>query len=192
MSGRLYIVSTPIGNLEDITLRALKVLKEADVIACEDTRTTRKLLTRYAIETPLVSYHEHNEIEKAKELLSLLRRGKEHSARFGRRDPVHFGPRIQARQTRVGARYRGAVYTGAFCLRIGIERLGAAHFKLRFLRFPAEDEEAFDRLSLAYKELSGNARVLRIPQQGHEDAPRDVGSIRRPQYFSQPRDDEAI
>ncbi len=76
MSGTLYIVSTPIGNLEDITLRALKVLKEADVIACEDTRTTRKLLTRYAIETPLVSCHEHNEIEKAKELLSLLEGGK--------------------------------------------------------------------------------------------------------------------
>ncbi len=76
MSGRLYIVSTPIGNLEDITLRALRVLKEADVIACEDTRTTRKLLTRYAIETPLVSYHEHNEIEKAKELLSLLEGGR--------------------------------------------------------------------------------------------------------------------
>ncbi len=76
MSGRLYIVSTPIGNLEDITLRAIRVLKEADVIACEDTRTTRKLLTRYAIETPLVSYHEHNEVEKSKELLSLLREGK--------------------------------------------------------------------------------------------------------------------
>jgi len=76
MSGRLYIVSTPIGNLEDITLRALKVLKEADVIACEDTRTTRKLLTRYAVETPLVSYHEHNEIEKAKELLSIPREGR--------------------------------------------------------------------------------------------------------------------
>lgn len=76
MSGRLYIVSTPIGNLEDITLRALKVLKEAAFIACEDTRTTRKLLTRYAIGTPLVSYHEHNEIEKAKDLLSILREGK--------------------------------------------------------------------------------------------------------------------
>ena len=76
MSGRLYIVSTPIGNLEDITLRALNVLKEADVVACEDTRTTRKLLARYAIETPLVSYHEHNEIEKAKELLSILREGR--------------------------------------------------------------------------------------------------------------------
>lgn len=76
MSGKLYIVSTPIGNLEDITLRALRVLKEVDLIACEDTRTTKKLLLRYGIEKPLLSYHEHNEIEKSKELVSLLVEGK--------------------------------------------------------------------------------------------------------------------
>jgi 16S rRNA (cytidine1402-2'-O)-methyltransferase len=76
MSGKLYIVATPIGNLEDITLRAIRVLKGADVIACEDTRTTRKLLSRYAIDKPLLSYHEHNEMEKAKELISLLVEGK--------------------------------------------------------------------------------------------------------------------
>jgi 16S rRNA (cytidine1402-2'-O)-methyltransferase len=76
MSGKLYIVSTPIGNLEDITLRALRMLKEVDFIACEDTRTTRKLLRRYGIERPLVSYHEHNELEKSKELVSLLAEGK--------------------------------------------------------------------------------------------------------------------
>lgn len=76
MSGKLYIVATPIGNLEDITLRAIRVLKEADVIACEDTRNTRKLLSRYAIDKPLLSYHEHNEMEKAKELISLLVEGK--------------------------------------------------------------------------------------------------------------------
>jgi 16S rRNA (cytidine1402-2'-O)-methyltransferase len=76
MSSTLYIVSTPIGNLEDITLRALNVLKEVDLIACEDTRTSKKLLSRYQIQKPLTSYHEHNEIEKAKELLSLLQEGK--------------------------------------------------------------------------------------------------------------------
>ncbi len=75
MSSKLYIVSTPIGNLEDITLRALNVLKQVDLIACEDTRTTRKLLSRYQILKPLTSYHEHNEIEKAKELLSMLQEG---------------------------------------------------------------------------------------------------------------------
>ena len=73
---RLYIVSTPIGNLEDVTVRALGVLKEVDIIACEDTRVTKKLLSRYGISKPLVSYHEHNEIEKAKELLSVLKEGR--------------------------------------------------------------------------------------------------------------------
>ncbi|MCZ6469639.1 MAG: 16S rRNA (cytidine(1402)-2'-O)-methyltransferase [Candidatus Dadabacteria bacterium] len=75
MSSKLYIVSTPIGNLEDITLRALNILKQVDLIACEDTRTTKKLLSRYQIQKPLTSYHEHNEIEKAKELLSMLQEG---------------------------------------------------------------------------------------------------------------------
>ncbi len=76
MSSALYIVSTPIGNLGDITLRAIEVLKDADLIACEDTRTTKKLLTRYGIDSPLTSYHEHNESEKARELVSFLSEGK--------------------------------------------------------------------------------------------------------------------
>src|SRR5262252_4057631 len=65
----LYLVATPIGNLEDITLRALRVLKEVDLIACEDTRQTQKLLTHYGIHTRTVSYHEHNEMTKAAELV---------------------------------------------------------------------------------------------------------------------------
>lgn len=73
--GRLYLVATPIGNLEDITLRALRVLREADVIACEDTRQTRKLLARHGIERPLVSYHEHNERERAPELAERMEAG---------------------------------------------------------------------------------------------------------------------
>ncbi len=75
MKGKLYIVSTPIGNLEDITLRALRVLKEVDLIACEDTRVTKKLLSNYQIQNPLTTYHEHNEKKKAEELLSLLEAG---------------------------------------------------------------------------------------------------------------------
>src|SRR5579862_7172984 len=71
----LYLVATPIGNLEDITLRALRVLKEADVIACEDTRQTQKLLNHYGITTRTVSYHEHNEMTRAAELVKDLQEG---------------------------------------------------------------------------------------------------------------------
>jgi 16S rRNA (cytidine1402-2'-O)-methyltransferase len=71
----LYLVATPIGNLEDITLRALRVLKEADLIACEDTRQTQKLLNHYGIATRTTSYHEHNEMTRAPELVLELEQG---------------------------------------------------------------------------------------------------------------------
>src|SRR5262250_2684716 len=73
--GCLYLVGTPIGNLEDITLRALRILKESDQIACEDTRHTQKLLTHYEISKPLVSYHEHNEMTRAPELVLAMEQG---------------------------------------------------------------------------------------------------------------------
>ncbi len=71
----LYIVGTPIGNLEDVTLRALRVLGEVDLIAAEDTRVTRRLLVRYAIDTPLVSYHEHSGPARLRTVLDALREG---------------------------------------------------------------------------------------------------------------------
>lgn len=74
-SGQLVLVATPIGNLEDITLRALCVLREADLIACEDTRHTRKLLDHFAIERPTISYYEQNEVRRTAELLALLEQG---------------------------------------------------------------------------------------------------------------------
>jgi 16S rRNA (cytidine1402-2'-O)-methyltransferase len=73
--GTLYVVATPIGNLEDITFRAVRVLKEADLIACEDTRHTAKLLQHYGIDKPMVSYHEHNELTRAEELVAKLEQG---------------------------------------------------------------------------------------------------------------------
>jgi 16S rRNA (cytidine1402-2'-O)-methyltransferase len=74
-AGCLYLVATPIGNLEDITLRALRVLREADLIACEDTRQTRKLLQHYGIAKELTSYHAHNELTRAPELIIQLEQG---------------------------------------------------------------------------------------------------------------------
>src|ERR1051326_7762507 len=73
--GTLYVVATPIGNLEDITYRAVRVLREAGLIACEDTRHTAKLLAHYGIEKPTVSYHEHNEAARAEELVKKLEQG---------------------------------------------------------------------------------------------------------------------
>jgi 16S rRNA (cytidine1402-2'-O)-methyltransferase len=74
-AGRLVVCPTPIGNLEDVTLRVLAALRDADVIACEDTRRTRVLLDRYGVTAPLVSYHEHNERERAGELVGRMRAG---------------------------------------------------------------------------------------------------------------------
>jgi 16S rRNA (cytidine1402-2'-O)-methyltransferase len=71
----LYVVATPIGNLEDMTFRAVRILREANVIACEDTRQTRKLLDHYGITTPMISYHDHNEAPRASELIHRLRNG---------------------------------------------------------------------------------------------------------------------
>ena len=75
MTGRLVVCPTPIGNLEDITLRALSALREADVVACEDTRRTRVLLDRYGVSAKLVSYHEHNETARSAELVERMRQG---------------------------------------------------------------------------------------------------------------------
>ena len=76
MSGTLYIVATPIGNLEDMTMRAIRILKEVDIIAAEDTRNSIKLLNHFDIKTHMTSYHEYNKVEKAKELVDTLLAGR--------------------------------------------------------------------------------------------------------------------
>jgi len=76
MTGTLYLCATPIGNLEDITLRCIRILEEADIIAAEDTRQAVKLLNHFKIRKPLISYHEHNKHEKGKEIVELLKTGK--------------------------------------------------------------------------------------------------------------------
>lgn len=73
---KLYIVATPIGNLEDITLRAIRILKEADFVACEDTRITRKLTAHCEISTPLISYHQHSKLQKIDFIVAKLKEGK--------------------------------------------------------------------------------------------------------------------
>ena len=77
MQGMLYLCATPIGNLEDISMRVIRTLKEVDVIAAEDTRNTIRLLNHFQIHTPMTSYHEYNKIEKAYDLIGQMKRGKQ-------------------------------------------------------------------------------------------------------------------
>ena len=97
MSGRLVVCPTPIGNLEDVTLRVLDALRNADVVACEDTRHTRVLLERYGVSASLVSYHEHNERARAAELVERMRDGAVVALVSRRRDAAGVRPRLRAR-----------------------------------------------------------------------------------------------
>src|SRR5688572_8053262 len=103
MSGRLYVVATPIGNLEDITFRAVRCLGEVSVIACEDTRQTRKLLLHYGIQTATTSYHEHNEAERARELVNRLIGGQDVAIVSDAGTPLVSDPGFRLVQAAVGA-----------------------------------------------------------------------------------------
>lgn len=103
MSGTLYVVATPIGNLEDITYRAVRILKECGRVACEDTRHTRRLLEHYGIDKPMVSYHEHNERERTGDLLDWLRGGEDIALVSDAGTPLISDPGYRAVQAAVEA-----------------------------------------------------------------------------------------
>ena len=98
MAGTLYVVATPLGNLEDITLRALRILKEVALIACEDTRRTRILLTHFGIHAPVTSYFEHNKLRKGTRLLETLAGRPVGGPGHRRGHPRHLGSRLPPRQ----------------------------------------------------------------------------------------------
>ena len=91
MAGTLYLCATPIGNLEDITFRVLRTLKEVDLIAAEDTRHSIKLLNHFDIKTPMTSYHEYNKVDKARYLVGQLEEGVDIAPDYGRGHPRHIG-----------------------------------------------------------------------------------------------------
>lgn len=135
MAGTLYLVATPIGNLEDITLRALRILREADVIACEDTRQTRHLLDHFGISKPLVSYHEHNEAARAAELIAKIEAGANVAVVTDAGTPLISDPGYRAAAAAITAGIRVEPIPGASAMLTALSGSGLATDEFRFCGF---------------------------------------------------------
>ncbi|MCX7778872.1 MAG: 16S rRNA (cytidine(1402)-2'-O)-methyltransferase [Patescibacteria group bacterium] len=153
----LYLVATPIGNLEDITLRALKVLKEVDFILCEDTRKTKILLDRYQIKKPLISYHQHSRLKKIDDIIALLKQGKNlalvsEAGTPGIADPGNL--LIQEVVKKLGERVKIVPIPGPCALVTALSISGLPSDKFVFLGFPPSKKkrEKFFKKLTTYEE----------------------------------------
>jgi 16S rRNA (cytidine1402-2'-O)-methyltransferase len=156
-SGTLYLVATPIGNLEDITFRAIRVLKEADVIACEDTRHAQQLLNHYSISTPTVSYHEHNELTRAPELVLQLEEGSHIALVSDAGMPLISDPGFRLVQLAIRHNIPVVPIPGASALVAALSAAGLPVDKFRFLGFlpskKSQRRKAIEELVGAHKTL---------------------------------------
>ncbi len=138
----LYLVFTPIGNLEDITLRALRVLKEADVIAAEDTRHTGRLLARYHISTPLISLHEHNESARIQSILNRLAAGESVALVSDAGAPTISDPGYQLVRAAIAAGFQPQPVPGPSAFLAALTASGLATDRFTFLGFPPRKTKA--------------------------------------------------
>ena len=136
MPGTLYVVATPIGNLEDITARALRVLGEVALIAAEDTRRTAHLLSRYAIRTPTTSLHEHNETRKTPALIERLSRGESVALVSDAGTPLISDPGGHLIRTAIAAGIRVESIPGPSAVMTALAAAGASTETFVFLGFP--------------------------------------------------------
>jgi len=176
MLGILYIVATPIGNLEDITLRALRVLKEVDVIAAEDTRHTQILLNHHGIRTPLTSYHEHNERTKAQELVARLEQGQDIALVSDAGTPAISDPGFRLVVEAIHAGVRIIPIPGASALTAILSASGLATDRFIFEGFlPAKKKQRRERLQT----LRDETRTLVFYEAPHRlrDALDDVHEL---------------
>ena len=176
MAGTLYLISTPIGNLEDITLRALRVLKEADLIACEDTRQTRKLLDHFQIAKPVVSCHEHNEAARAAELVARLRSGANVALVTDAGTPLVSDPGYRVTAAAIEAGVPVVPVPGASAALAALAAAGLATDQFRFCGFlPPKTAGRRKRL----EELRGENCTLIFYEAPHRilDALADVASV---------------
>ncbi|HML17544.1 MAG TPA: 16S rRNA (cytidine(1402)-2'-O)-methyltransferase [Bryobacteraceae bacterium] len=135
MTGTLFIISTPIGNLEDITMRAVRLLREADVIACEDTRQTRKLLDHFGISKPMLSYHEHNEAARSAELIERLRAGENVGLVSDAGTPLVSDPGYRLVTAAIGAGISVVPVPGPSAVMTALAAAGLATDSFRFCGF---------------------------------------------------------
>jgi 16S rRNA (cytidine1402-2'-O)-methyltransferase len=155
--GKLFLVGTPIGNLEDITLRAIRVLKEVDLIACEDTRRTQKLLNAYQIKTPTISYHEHNEMTRAPELVIRMEEGSDIALVTDAGMPVVSDPGFRLVHLAVRHNIPVIPVPGASAFVAALAASGMPVDKFRFLGFLPSKKGARRK---ALEELQGATKTL--------------------------------
>ena len=150
MAGTLYIVSTPIGNLQDISSRVIKILKSADLIACEDSRHTKKLLSHFGINTPLTSYHEHNELSKSQKLIDELNDGKNIALVTDAGTPCVSDPGYRIVNLAVKNSIKIVPIPGASSVLAAIAASGLPSDKFLFLGFLPKTKTQVEKLSEQY------------------------------------------
>ncbi len=172
----LYIVATPIGNLEDITMRALRLLREVAWIACEDTRQTRKLLEHFGIATPMVSYHEHNEDGRAKQLIGRLAAGESGALVSDAGTPLVSDPGYRLVQTALAAGINVVPIPGPSAVVTALSASGLATDAFRFAGFLPPKTGARRKV---LEELKGDSATLVFYETPHRilDALTDVEAV---------------
>ena len=176
MPGVLYIVATPIGNLEDLTFRALRILKEVDLIAAEDTRHSRRLLDHYGIKTPLTSYHEHNEQSKARQLVERMQRGESIALISDAGTPVLSDPGHRLVREAIRSAILVSPVPGPSALLAALSASGLSMEPFVFEGFlPAKRKERREKL----QSLRAQARTLVFYEAPHrlKESLEDIGAI---------------
>jgi 16S rRNA (cytidine(1402)-2'-O)-methyltransferase len=165
MPGTLFIVSTPIGNLEDVTYRALRVLREAALVAAEDTRRTAKLLTHFDIHTPTTSFHEHNEREKLPRLLERLAGGDDIALVSDAGTPGISDPGYRLVKAAAEAGVRVEAVPGASAILTALVASGLPTHAFTFAGFPPARAQQFlpDPATSATDKLNSSARLTPLP-----------------------------
>jgi 16S rRNA (cytidine1402-2'-O)-methyltransferase len=154
LKGKLYIIPTPIGNLEDITLRALRILKSVDLIACEDTRVTQKLLNHYEITTKLFSYHKFSEKQKAQQIIDFLNNGKDIALVSDAGTPVISDPGSELIKMSGENGIKVIPLPGASAVTTALSAAGCEDTKFVFIGFLPKTKGEKEKLLSNYREIT--------------------------------------